>query len=139
MRTLHRTASALVVLLGVVHIALAPVFFEEFTMRVMWYVAQGLLGIVLGFLNFATARSAWAALSRSARAARALPSSRSRSSARVTAARACSLERWASAASARIFLRVPVQTVSMGYLSPAPRGLAAGYQRAATTAMKTRR
>lgn len=59
MARIHTTAAALVVLFGALHIALTPVFFEEFAMRVMWYVAQGLLGIVMGFLNLATARTGW--------------------------------------------------------------------------------
>ena len=59
MTRIHQITTALVILLGVVHVALTPVFFDEFTMRVMWYVAQGLMGIVVGFLNIAAARTDW--------------------------------------------------------------------------------
>ena len=59
MKRIHQILTALVILLGVVHVAMTPVFFDEFAERVMWFVAQGLMGIVVGFLNIAAARAAW--------------------------------------------------------------------------------
>ncbi len=57
--TLHRAFTVLVLVLGVVHIALTPVFFDELAMRTMWYVAQGLMAIFLAFLNLAAERAGW--------------------------------------------------------------------------------
>ena len=59
MPRVHKTATAFVILFGIVHIAMAPVFFDEFAMRVMWYVAQGLMGVVVGLLNIAAVRVGW--------------------------------------------------------------------------------
>lgn len=59
MTLVHRISAALVILLGLVHIAMAPVFFDELAMRVMWCVAQGLLAVMIGIINFAAERSAW--------------------------------------------------------------------------------
>ena len=41
---------------GVVHSSLAPVLFDEFSMQVMWFASQGLMGIFLGFLNLVVLR-----------------------------------------------------------------------------------
>jgi hypothetical protein len=49
----------LIILLGVVHIVLTPVWFDEFVMRVMWYIAQGLMAILVGFVNIMAARNRW--------------------------------------------------------------------------------
>ncbi|MCH8956750.1 hypothetical protein IIA28_15735 [candidate division KSB1 bacterium] len=47
------TISAYIFILGgVIHSSLAFVFFDEFSMRVMWFVSQGLMGIFLGFLTW---------------------------------------------------------------------------------------
>lgn len=59
MTLVHKIATVLVILLGVVHVTMTPVFFDEFVVRVMWYVAQGLMGIFVGFLNIAAVRTAW--------------------------------------------------------------------------------
>jgi hypothetical protein len=59
LETLHKIVTLFVILLGVVHLGLTPLFFNELTTYVMWYVAQGLLAVVIGFLNLATARAAW--------------------------------------------------------------------------------
>jgi uncharacterized membrane protein len=53
MRTAYKIATYLVIAVGVVHIALSPVFFGTFTMRVMWFISMGMMGIFLGFLNVA--------------------------------------------------------------------------------------
>jgi len=53
MRTAHKIAAYLVIAAGVIHIALTPVFFETFTIRVMWFISMGMMGIFLGFLNVA--------------------------------------------------------------------------------------
>ena len=59
MRTVHWFATLALVVLSAVHIGMAPVFFEQFTMRVMWYVAQGLMGVYVAFLNLACRRLEW--------------------------------------------------------------------------------
>ena len=59
MKTVHRLATLALVVLAAVHIGMAPVFFDQFTMRVMWYVAQGLMGVFVAFLNLACRRLEW--------------------------------------------------------------------------------
>lgn len=59
MRTVHQVSTALIILLGVVHVVLTPVWFDEFVMRVMWYVAQGLMAILVGFVNIIAVRNRW--------------------------------------------------------------------------------
>jgi hypothetical protein len=59
MRTVHKAASFLVIALGTIHVLMTPVFFDQFTMRVMWFVAQGVMGIFLGLLNVVAWRAAW--------------------------------------------------------------------------------
>lgn len=41
-----------------IHISLTPILFDQFSMRVMWFVGVGLMGIFLGFLNIAYWRTA---------------------------------------------------------------------------------
>ncbi len=59
MRFAHGIATYGLIALGAIHIAMAPVFFEQFTMRVMWYAAQGLMGVFAAFLNLACRRLHW--------------------------------------------------------------------------------
>lgn len=59
MPAVHRVSIALIILLGVVNIAVAPIWFDEFAMRVMWYVAQGLMAVCLGLVNIMAIRSRW--------------------------------------------------------------------------------
>ena len=53
MRTTYKIATYLVIALGAIHVALTPVFFDTFTIRVMWFISMGMMGIFLGFLNVA--------------------------------------------------------------------------------------
>ena len=59
MKNTHVFATYALIVLGVIHIGMAPVFFDEFTMRVMWYVAQGLMGAFVAFLNIACRQLEW--------------------------------------------------------------------------------
>jgi hypothetical protein len=59
LKTAHGLAALALVVLAVVHVGMAPVFFDQLTMRVMWYVAQGLMGVFAAFLNFACRRLEW--------------------------------------------------------------------------------
>jgi len=51
MRILYKTAAYLMVLLGIAHIALTPVFFQRFGLDVLWFAGTGLGFIFLGNLN----------------------------------------------------------------------------------------
>ena len=53
MRTAYKYSTYLVIAVSAVHMALSSVFFETFTMRVMWFISMGMMGIFLGFLNIA--------------------------------------------------------------------------------------
>ena len=55
-RKLCTIAAYIFILGGVIHSSLSFVFFNEFSMRVMWFVSQGLMGIFLGFLNLVVLR-----------------------------------------------------------------------------------
>jgi len=57
MKTAYKIATYLVIAVGVIHIALTPVFFDTFTIRVMWFIGMGMMGIFLGFLNVASWRA----------------------------------------------------------------------------------
>ena len=50
---LHRTATYLLVALGLVHAGLAPVFYDELTPNTVWFVGAGLALVFLGLLNAA--------------------------------------------------------------------------------------
>ena len=59
MGKVHKMAIYALILLSVVHIGMTQIFFDQFTMRVMWYVAQGLMGLFVSFLNIACRRLDW--------------------------------------------------------------------------------
>lgn len=48
----------LVIALGVIHIALTPVFYKQLTLQAMWYTGSGLALVLLGFINVAYFRQA---------------------------------------------------------------------------------
>lgn len=56
MSRVHTVGTCLLLLGGLVHVALAAVFFDTFTMRVMWYVGQGLMAVFVAFLNLVASR-----------------------------------------------------------------------------------
>ncbi len=61
---LHRTATYLLVALGLVHVALAPALYDELTPNTVWFVGAGLALVFLGLLNasaaLAAVRRVWA-------------------------------------------------------------------------------
>lgn len=59
MRIVHKVTAYLIVSMGIIHILVTPFIFDQFTMRVMWFVAQGVMGVYLGFLNILLWRSSW--------------------------------------------------------------------------------
>ena len=52
MRTIYKITAVLYVALGIVHLAVTPLIFKEFSERTLWFVSGGLMGIFVGFLNF---------------------------------------------------------------------------------------
>ena len=48
---LFKTSAYLLVLLGIVHIALSPVFFRRFGLDVLWFAGTGMGLVFLGNLN----------------------------------------------------------------------------------------
>ena len=59
MKRAHLLATYALAALGITHVGMAPVFFDDFSMQVMWYVAQGLMGLFVAFLNMASGRLSW--------------------------------------------------------------------------------
>lgn len=57
MKISYKIVTYLIIAVGVVHVSLTPVFFDQFTMKVGWFIGVGLMGIFLGFLNIANWRS----------------------------------------------------------------------------------
>ncbi len=53
--TFYRVASYLL-MLGVIHSALTPVFYDFFSLNGMWFFGTGLCLVFLGFLNIAASR-----------------------------------------------------------------------------------
>jgi hypothetical protein len=51
MKTAFKICSYLLVLLGIVHIAMTPVFFNRFGLDVLWFAGTGMGLIFLGNLN----------------------------------------------------------------------------------------
>ncbi|HKL37828.1 MAG TPA: hypothetical protein VJ876_02970 [Bacteroidales bacterium] len=51
MRITYKIAAYLLVLLGIVHIALTPLFFKQFGLDVLWFAGTGLALVFLGNLN----------------------------------------------------------------------------------------
>lgn len=59
MRWVHGISIFALIVLSLVHVGMTPVFFGKFAMQVMWYVAQGLMGLLIAFLNLAVRRISW--------------------------------------------------------------------------------
>jgi hypothetical protein len=57
-RTVHSTASYLLVALGAVHTALTPVFYGRLSPNAMWFAGAGLAMVFVGFLNVILSRGA---------------------------------------------------------------------------------
>ncbi len=53
----YKVVTYLIITVGIIHISLTPVFFDQFTMKVGWFIGVGLMVIFLGFLNIANWRS----------------------------------------------------------------------------------
>jgi len=67
MKTADRIVAVLILLLGAVHISVAPVFGGGYDAAGMWFLSGGLMFILLGLMNLARTGSAgsaarWAAL-----------------------------------------------------------------------------
>lgn len=67
MKIVDRLAAVLILLLGIVHVSLAPVFRGRYNGAGMWFLSGGLMLIFLGLLNLARigspgAAARWAAL-----------------------------------------------------------------------------
>lgn len=56
LKTLHKISSLLLVALGVVHTALTPVFYENFSHNALWFAGSGLAMIFVGLLNITLSR-----------------------------------------------------------------------------------
>ncbi|HEY7289479.1 MAG TPA: hypothetical protein VH583_06540 [Vicinamibacterales bacterium] len=57
MKTVYRLVAVLIVLLGVIHVSLAPVFRGRLDLAGMWFLSGGLMLIFLGLLNLARSGS----------------------------------------------------------------------------------
>ncbi len=53
MKNSYKIVTYVIILLGGIHIGISPIIFDEFTMRVGWFIGVGLMMIFLGFLNIA--------------------------------------------------------------------------------------
>ena len=53
MKKSYKIVTYVIILLGLIHIGITPVIFDEFTMRVGWFIGVGLMMIFLSFLNIA--------------------------------------------------------------------------------------
>jgi hypothetical protein len=58
LKTIHKTSSWLLVVLGVVHTALTPTFYGRLSPGALWFAGAGLAMIFVGFLNIIFARTA---------------------------------------------------------------------------------
>lgn len=56
LKTLHKISSALLAALGVVHTALAPLFYGRFSHNALWFAGSGLAMIFVGLLNLTLGR-----------------------------------------------------------------------------------
>jgi len=56
LRTLHKISSSLLIALGIVHIALTPVFYGRFSLGAQWFAGAGLAIIFVGLLNITLSR-----------------------------------------------------------------------------------
>jgi hypothetical protein len=72
MKTVDRLVAVLILLLGVVHAGLAPVFRGHYDGAGMWFLSGGLMFIVLGLLNLTRIASSDAAARWSSLGANAL-------------------------------------------------------------------
>jgi hypothetical protein len=64
MRWLDQGAAALILLVGLAHVAAASAVFGEPTERRVWFLSAGLFGITAGLVNLARARSGGSVLLR---------------------------------------------------------------------------
>ena len=58
MRTLHKIITALIIALGVLHVCVTFVDYDEFNLRALWFAGAGVAIILAGFLNVALLRDA---------------------------------------------------------------------------------
>ena len=56
-KKLHRASAWLLVVLGVIHTSLTPMFYDEFSAEPMWFAGAGLAMSLIGILNVALSRS----------------------------------------------------------------------------------
>lgn len=54
MKLFYKVIAYLLMLLGVIHTALTPMFYKSFSLRAVWFAGAGLALIYLGLLNIAT-------------------------------------------------------------------------------------
>ncbi len=57
LKTLHKISSILLIILGVVHTALTPVFYGRFSLNALWFAGSGLAMLFVGFLNITLSRA----------------------------------------------------------------------------------
>src|SRR5436305_10103330 len=57
-KRLHQICTYLLIVLGVVHTSLTPVFNKEFSVDAMYFASAGLAMVITGFLNIAMSRNA---------------------------------------------------------------------------------
>ena len=58
MKASYKIVTYLIIIISLIHIGITPIIFDEFTMRVGWFIGVGLMGMFLGFLNISYWRSA---------------------------------------------------------------------------------
>jgi hypothetical protein len=56
MRLFYKVITYLLMLLGVIHTALTPMFYKDFSLGAVWFAGAGLALIYLGLLNIAAER-----------------------------------------------------------------------------------
>ncbi len=58
MKASYKIVTYLVIIMSLIKIGITPIIFDEFTMRVGWFIGVGLMGMFLGFLNISYWRTA---------------------------------------------------------------------------------
>ncbi len=58
MKASYKIFTYLVIIISLIHIGITPLIFDEFTIRVGWFIGAGLMGMFLGFLNISYWRTA---------------------------------------------------------------------------------
>ncbi|MBN2091898.1 hypothetical protein JW964_19940 [candidate division KSB1 bacterium] len=57
MKSFYKTTSFLLVILGVIHTSLTPLFYKTFSVDALWFAGTGLSLVFLGLLNIAALKT----------------------------------------------------------------------------------